>query len=715
MALGQKEIRLSIKANTAKFEETLKKIPNITDKEAKKMARKFATQFDKAERAAKKSSRNMANSYQGSFGKMGKAASNFKNVLAAGVFAAAARGIFHLADSASVYVDKIGVMSRQTGLASETLIGMEFASQAAGLSLDNLSNGLNTFTNKAGQAHNVGGAATRVFDRLGVSVTGADGSLRDMDEVFRETLRSLSEMDSTSEQATTAIELFGARGARIAAVFGDGTESLDEWSKKAKEAGIVMDSETLKASEDMDRAMAELKLTMRATSLETGKNLIPAMILVTKAIGQVISKIAEAVIWWDSFTDSIFGNLEAGQEAQDNFAGMEKAMLQVVRAGKETNKEFKSLQGVPVSAISQAEKLERRMRQLEDVSVTVAEGYELSSDQLEKYNSVIELARDLANEMGMNLDELAGGFSTSRAEMREMESADFSELDSQLAALGSKTTELGSDAEIAADKLAALNRAFELDALARVDEPLANFHKEIDRVNAALLEGLDAQLGHDAILAAVDELNNSRAEKEEEIQDRIAELTQKRIDAQMAAETAAAEQAAAIQSEFHSGVQDLANDVFELAKNQKGITFEQAQGLAVAQAIMNTAVAVTKTFAEMGPAGIPLAGIIAAQGAIQIAAIQSQSFHSGGMVGGTPDEVPANLLRGEAVINRAGVDALGGEQAVNAINSGGGGSMPMVIVNKYKHRTLDVQIRDQLKTDSALTRATANGARAGHR
>ena len=99
---------------------------------------------------------------------------------------------------------------------------------------------------------------------------------------------------------------------------------------------------------------------------------------------------------------------------------------------------------------------------------------------------------------------------------------------------------------------------------------------------------------------------------------------------------------------------------------------------------------------------------------MQIAAIQAQSFHSGGMVGGTPDEVPANLLRGEAVITRAGVDALGGEQAVNAIN-GGGSSMPMVIVNKYKHRTLDVQIRDQLRTDSALTRATAKAGRAGHR
>ena len=170
MALGQKEIRLSINANTKKFQAQLKKLPGVTDKEAKKMARKFAKQFNKAEVAADKSAKKMAASYSGSFGKMGAAAKNFKTILAAGVFVGAAKGLFNLADSASRYVDKIGVMSRQTGLHNETLIAMEFASQAAGLSLDNLSAGLNTFTNKAGQAHNVGGAATRIFDRLGVSV-----------------------------------------------------------------------------------------------------------------------------------------------------------------------------------------------------------------------------------------------------------------------------------------------------------------------------------------------------------------------------------------------------------------------------------------------------------------------------------------------------------------------------------------------------------------
>jgi len=719
MALGQKEIRLSIKANTAKFEEQLKKLPGVTDKEAKKMARQFARQFDKAEQAAKKSSRQMANSYKGSFGKMGKAAKDFQKVLAAGVFASAAAGVFKLANSASEYVDKVGLMSRQTGLTSETLIGLEFAAEAAGGNIDELKEGLNALTQKAGMASRKGGEAAAIFKDIGVSVNDANGNLRSADEIFRDTINALSGLSSTSDKASVALELFGGGGAKVAAILADGTGSLDEWTAKAREAGLVMDGEALKASEDMDRGMAQLKLTMRAVTLETGKNLIPAMILVTEAVGKVINVVAKAVVAWDDFTDSLFGDIKRGQAVQNTYVGIERAIHQTRKAAEQYEGTLTNLGGVTMEGAEAAQLLQRRVNLMENATIALMEGNRLTEREQRNLNKAIEEGRHIARQMGLDFNELTKELITAREAELELESGDFSDLESEISRLGQSTIitdKLAASADQAADKLAALNRSFELEALARVDEPLAKFQQEIDRVNTALLQGLDAQLGHDAILAAVDELNETRLEKEQEVQDKITEMNQKRIEARLAAEEAANEQAAAIQTAFAEGTISLANDVFELAKSQRGISFEQQQALAIAQAVMNTAVAITKTFAEQGvtPLSIANAAIAATAGGIQIAQIKSQTMHAGGMVGGTPDEVPANLLRGEAVITRAGVDALGGEQAVNAINRGGS-SMPMIIVNKYKHRTLDIQIRDQLRTDSALTRATANAGRAGHR
>jgi hypothetical protein len=75
----------------------------------------------------------------------------------------------------------------------------------------------------------------------------------------------------------------------------------------------------------------------------------------------------------------------------------------------------------------------------------------------------------------------------------------------------------------------------------------------------------------------------------------------------------------------------------------------------------------------------------------QTAAVVSQpapKFDVGGMVGqsdGAPDVVNANLLKGEAVLDRATVDRLGGQQGVQALQNGGGVGSNVVIIQPFKH------------------------------
>lgn len=725
MALGQKEISLKIKANTKKFQDELKKLPGVTDKEAKKMAGKFAKQFHKAEQAAEKSAKKMSASYSGSFGKMGAAAKNFNKLLVAGAFAGAAKGLFELADSASRYVDKIGVMSRQTGLNTDTLIAMEFASQAAGLSLDNLSAGLNTFTNKAGQAHNVGGAATRIFDRLGVSVEDADGNLRSMDDVFRETVNALAGMPSVAEQATTAIELFGARGSKIAAVFGTGTDNLDDWTKKVEEAGLIMDGDAKRASANMDHAMAELKLTLRAVSMETGENLIPAMIGTIKVLGTLINWLGKAARAYDTMWKFATGGLTESEEVEDSFIALQRVLLKVEAAAQTSGKKIADESGLMWEASRLAKSLRSEWKSLDDVNQKLAKGYKLTTAESKRIFDMNRRLSFAAHGLGLDYEQLTAEAKGVRKENKKLnEEVDLSALEAELAAVTAEAKRLAALEEKAkklAEALDKLNRSFELEALARTSPALAKFEKEMDRINDAVDKGLSAENAFAARLAAQHDLwqaeqdiRDATLEKEQELQDKIADIQDKQREEKRKADEASAAATAAIQTEFLTGTQSVANGIFELAKAQNNITFEQAQGLAIAQAIMNTAIGVSKELSTKGVAGIATGAIVAAEGALQVAMIKSQTMHAGGMVGGTPDERPANLLTGEAVITRAGVESLGGAAGVNSINSGAS-MAPIVVINQYKHRSLDVQIRDQLRSDSALTRATSSGQRMGHK
>jgi len=73
---------------------------------------------------------------------------------------------------------------------------------------------------------------------------------------------------------------------------------------------------------------------------------------------------------------------------------------------------------------------------------------------------------------------------------------------------------------------------------------------------------------------------------------------------------------------------------------------------AVTEAIINTAIGITKALAQEGVLGIITGALVAAAGAVQLATIQGQSFAEGGIVppGYPRDTYPAMLSSGEMVI-----------------------------------------------------------------
>ena len=111
---------------------------------------------------------------------------------------------------------------------------------------------------------------------------------------------------------------------------------------------------------------------------------------------------------------------------------------------------------------------------------------------------------------------------------------------------------------------------------------------------------------------------------------------------------------------------------------------KKQQGYAIAQALINGALAVTNILANMKPIfwafAIPFS---IATTALQIKAIKAQTFAGGGLVNGRDngiDTVPARLTVGEYVVNKRIVDASGGAQGIERkLNSD-----TDYISNKYK-------------------------------
>tara|TARA_R100001463_G_scaffold59637_2_gene111986 strand:- start:66 stop:2090 length:2025 start_codon:yes stop_codon:yes gene_type:complete len=113
---------------------------------------------------------------------------------------------------------------------------------------------------------------------------------------------------------------------------------------------------------------------------------------------------------------------------------------------------------------------------------------------------------------------------------------------------------------------------------------------------------------------------------------------------------------------------------------------KEAQRIKRAQTVVNTGVAVMEALSAEKP-GFPgnflVAALVAAQGHLQLKTIDAAKYEQGGMVGGRRHSQGGTMIeaeKGEYVVSRRGVDAVGIE-ALNRINSGGAGGINVSINN----------------------------------
>lgn len=122
--------------------------------------------------------------------------------------------------------------------------------------------------------------------------------------------------------------------------------------------------------------------------------------------------------------------------------------------------------------------------------------------------------------------------------------------------------------------------------------------------------------------------------------------------------------------------------------NQKVINslFRMNQAAAVGEIAFSTAKAVTEALAYPPVLRGAMIATAIGTGAAQTAIVMAQqppqaTFHMGGMA---PDEMPARVLKGEAVLDRATVDRLGGEPGIQKLQQGNN-TDKVVVIQPFKH------------------------------
>jgi TP901 family phage tail tape measure protein len=180
----------------------------------------------------------MGNSMQGLQGRV----KNLRNTIFTLNNAFKAMAVFLAAGTATRFVtgainqaDAFGKLSRQTGVAADTLQSYVNAGKLAGVEQTAIDKGLARLASSIREADQGVATYKDSFDALGLSVRDSQGNLKSTEQVFGEISDRFKDMPAGTTKAALAMELFSRQGRKLIPLLDEGSEALNKWNYQTSE------------------------------------------------------------------------------------------------------------------------------------------------------------------------------------------------------------------------------------------------------------------------------------------------------------------------------------------------------------------------------------------------------------------------------------------------------------------------------------------------
>lgn len=684
MADVNKTIAISYEARTASLENALKRIPGVTQEQAEKMAKNLDNELKKAEKHAERASRNIG----AEFKKAGKAV----GMIAGGAAVAGAAIIAfgqHIADLANELTDA----STKTGIAIETLGGLRLAAAGSGVEFGKLEGGLIKLTGSIAAAAEGSGPASDAFKTLGISATDAEGNLRSSDEVFNEITETLSQVENQTLKNSLAMDIFGAK-AGAALMQSGALDNMAAFNDLAREFGVNME-EAGNMAGTFQRAMAEVELVLQGV----GANLLMSA-TGAEGLNNSIFALSDAIVFFGSIAQDVVNAARGAFEFLSRSVEITLTyILGVARSiGAVFTGEFDKINDITTQTLFEVEQLSKPLTDGANAVLDLGDSFEKAN---QKVSELRELRKDIL-------------------EQAEKEAASEDRRRKSAAAASDQAKGAAAEALEASKAEAEARRA-----QAQAERELIAARKELKSITDASIQ---SQMTEEEIQLMKFEAERERIlELGQIVQDEAA--VKAALDAQEAERSAyyhnqkmkeiEKEKAARLQTLniMVSSASTIAASLLAVQQNTGAFTAQQAkrifrlgQTAAVSDIAINTAVAISKANAQLGPiAGGLATGALVASGAAQTAAVLSQpipTYDMGGMIGNLdplrPGERLVRAQAGEAILDEATVGRLGGESGIDALQRGDSPGDRVIVISPFKH--LDRYNRSALRRGSVLTR-----------
>lgn len=192
----------------------------------------------------------------------------------------------------AAWADDINTMSKVYGIGTQELQKYSLAADLVDVSVETIAKSHSKLTKQMNSAADGTGASAEAFEKLGVDVTNADGSLRDAGTVWQETIAALGQVSNETERDAIAMQLMGKSAQELNPLIEDGGETYKNLAETLAKYDLdYIDQETLDQANAFNDSLDTIKAVGMVAFQQLGTQLAaylaPAMEKVVDLVGQI--------------------------------------------------------------------------------------------------------------------------------------------------------------------------------------------------------------------------------------------------------------------------------------------------------------------------------------------------------------------------------------------------------------------------------------------
>lgn len=225
--------------------------------------------------------------------------------------------------------DDILTLSTVTGIATDELQKMQYASAFLDVEVETMTGAMTKLTRNMYQAREGTKQQEEAFAKLHIRYKDTNGQLRDINEVFYEVIDALGKVKNETERDALAMTLMGRSAKELNPLIEAGSQRLRGLGVEAEKLGVILSEDELDKLGQFQDAMDRLQNTTDALKNKLGLALIPILTALFDTISKIPVPVLQTLVVLASVIASIALVVKAIKSVTDTASSI-KEMLDTV-------------------------------------------------------------------------------------------------------------------------------------------------------------------------------------------------------------------------------------------------------------------------------------------------------------------------------------------------------------------------------------------------